>query len=243
MSEKKIDLIAQLLAKAESTTPEEAEALTEHAERLMVKYMIDQATVDARRAKSGKASETIVEERLDFTGTYRGEMLNMVSNVVHGLGGLRALQYTGGKGKVFSIWVIGFESDVAQALTLIASLQVQSAVAVRAWWKANKDGYVLSNSYDQEKARRSFVHGFGSGVGTRLRTSRATVVQEASAGTELVLVSRDAKVQDYLNGKATRKSRARTATGRDGAASQGYDAGKNANTGGSAVGQGRGISA
>lgn len=34
MSEKKLDLIAQLLAKAERTTPEEAQALTEHAERL-----------------------------------------------------------------------------------------------------------------------------------------------------------------------------------------------------------------
>lgn len=243
MSDKKIDLIAQLLAKAESTTPEEAEALTEHAERLMVKYGIDQAVIAERRAKQGGPAEEIIEHRLDFTGAYRGEMLHLVTNVISGLGALRALQYTGGTGKVFSIWVIGFESDVQQALTLIASLQVQAAVAVRTWWKGQKDLYLGESTYNQEKARRSFVHGFGTGVGSRIRASRATIVSEVSKGTELVLVSREAKVQEHVEAKATRKARSRTATGRDGAAVHGYEAGKNANTGGTALGQGKAISA
>lgn len=241
--DKKLELIAQLLAKAESTTPEEAEALTEHAERLMVKYGIEQARIDERRAKAGQASEKIIEERLDFTGAYRGEMLNLCSNVIHGLGGLRGMQFTGGRGKVFSFWIVGFESDVQQAKTLILSLQVQSMVAVRTWWKAHKEEYSWQNSYEQEKARRSFVHGFGTGAGTRIRESRQQVVQEASKGTDLVLISRDAKVQEYMDGKATRRARRRTATGRDSAAGHGYRAGQNANTGGRAVTQGRGIEA
>jgi hypothetical protein len=243
MSEKKIDLIAQLLAKAESTTPEEAEALTQAAEKLMVKYMIDQATIDARRAKKGEASEKIVEVRLDFTGAYRGEMIHLSSAVVHGLGTLRMMQYTGGAGKVFSAYLVGCESDVEQAKTLITSLQIQAAVAVREWWKTNRPVYSWQNSYEQEKARRSFVHGFGSGAGTRIRDSRAQVVSEATTGTDLVLVDRKSKVNEYMDAMKTKKARSRTATGSDGAASQGYRAGQNANTGGKGVSQGRGIGA
>jgi len=241
VSDKKIELISQLLNKAESTTPEEAEALTEHAERLMVKYAIDQAVIDERRSKQGGASEEIIEVRIEFTGAYRGEMLNLAANVVYGLGVLRCMQNT--RGKSFSFWIIGFESDVEQAKVLITSLQVQSAVAVRAWWKGQKDIYTHRTSYDQEKARRSFVHGFGTGAGARISASRQQAVQEASSGTELVLVSREAKVQTYLAGKTTRVARQRKATGRDSAATSGYAAGQKANTGDKAMTQGRGISA
>lgn len=243
MSEKKIELIAQLLAKAEQTTPEEAEALTEHAERLMLKYSIDQAVIDERRSKSGGPAEVIVQERIEFTGAYRGEFINLASNVVFGLGTLRALQATGGTGKVFSFYLIGFKSDVEQAKVLIASLLVQSQVAVRAWWKLNKDAYLGRSSYDQEKARRSFVHGFGTGAGARIRASRLTVIQEAVVGTELVLVSRKSKVDAHMATLSTRQSRSRNATGQDSAAGQGYRAGQNANTGGKSMTQGRGISA
>lgn len=244
MSESKIELIAQLLAKAESTTPEEAEALTEAAEKLMVKHMIDQATIDARRAKGSAKAEKIVEVVVEFTGVYRGEMLHLGVSIANGLGTIKCLQHTGGSGKVFRLWLIGFESDVAQAQTLLASLQIQAVIAVRAFWKAAKEESFWLNSYEQEKQRRSFVHGFGTGVHQRLISSRAQVVAEASSGTELVLVSRSEKVGEYVADKyQTRQARARTATGRDGAARQGREAGLKANTGGTAVGQGRGISA
>ena len=237
MSEKKIEMIAQLLAKAESTTPEEAEALTEHAERLMIKYAIDQSVIDERRAKQGQASEKIVEERLEFTGAYRGELVNLAWQVTRGLGSMSGMQSTGGYGgKVFSFWVIGFESDVKQAKVLIESLQVQAAVAVSAWWKLNKDIYNHENTYEKEKARRSFVHGFGTGAGNRIKASRQQAVQEVSKGTELVLVNRKIKVETYMDEKSLRKGRARTATGGDGAAVSGYLAGQNANTGEKAVG-------
>lgn len=243
MTEKKIDLIAQMLAKAESTTPEEAEALTAAAEKMMAKYLIDQAVIDARRAKQGQASEKIVEERLDFTGAYRGELLHLSSMVVHGLGTLRGMQYTGGKGKVFSYWIVGFESDVAQAKVLINSLQLQAAVAVREWWKNNRAHYASRSAYDQEKARRSFVHGFGSGAGLRLKESRQTLVEEASKGTEIVLVSRREKVDSYMDNKTLRRARGRNATGQDWAAMDGTEAGRKANIGSKSVSQGRGISA
>lgn len=243
MSTKKIELIAQLLAKAESTTPAEAEALTEHAERLMVKYMIDQAVIDEHRANGGQESEKIVEHRMDFRGAYRGEILNLGIQVVNSLGGLRAMQFTGGSGKVFSLWVIGFESDVKQAEILINSLQVQAMVAMRAWWAERRWSYEGVSSYNQEKARRTFVHGFGTGAGVRIRGSRQQAVQEAGSGTELVLVGRQAKVNEYMAGKSTRKARVRNATASGSAHGHGIMAGMQANTGDKAVSQGRGISA
>lgn len=246
MSEKKIDLIAQLLAKAESTTPEEAEALTAAAAKMMAKYMIDQATIDARRAKKGEATEKIVQEIIKFTGAYRGEMLHLSSNVVNGLGQLRMLQSTSwDKGKTFVAYIIGFESDVAQAKLLIESLQLQAAVAVRAWWKENKASYVGFSSYDQEKERRSFVHGFGTGAGKRIRENRQEAVQEATTGTELVLVNRRDKVDGWVSDqyKELRSSRGRYATGGGRAGGDGYEAGQRANTGEKGVTQGRGISA
>jgi hypothetical protein len=246
MSEKKIDLIAQLLAKAESTTPEEAEALTEAAEKMMAKYMIDQATIDARRAKKGEATEKIVQVIIEFTGAYRGEMLHMASCVASSLGTLRVLQSTTwNRGKTFAAYIIGHESDVAQAKLLIESLQLQAVVAVKAWWKANKDAYVWETPYVQEKERRSFVHGFGSGAGDRIWKNRNQIIQEATTGTELVLVDRKSKVNDWVDEQYSnlRSSRGRNATGGGASGGAGFRAGQNANTGERAVSQGRGISA
>lgn len=242
--EKKIELIAQLLAKAESTTPEEAEALTAAAEKMMLKYMIDQATIDARRAKQGNANEKIIELRLDYTGAYRGELVHLAFMVAQGLGSIRCMQNTGIRnGKTFAIWLVGFESDVKQAEQLIRSLEIQAAVAVREFWKTAKDDFKFYSSYEQEKERRSFVHGFGTGVNKRLRESRAEAVKAAGTGTELVLVNRSAKVDEYYNQKNLRSSRSRNATAGGASNGAGYVAGTKANTGGRSVSQGRGISA
>ena len=246
MSEKKIDLIAQLLAKAESTTPEEAEALTAAAEKMMAKYMIDQATIDARRAKKGEATEKIVQKQMFFTGAYRGELLHLATSVVNSLGTLRVLQSTTWEnGKKFVAYIIGHESDVEQAITLITSLELQAAVAVRAWWKEHKAEYADLNSYEQEKGRRGFVHGFGSGAGTRIWESRNQIVAEATKGTELVLVDRKTKVNTCVEEQYSnlRSSRGRGATAHGAANHEGYKAGKNANTGERGVTQGRGIGA
>jgi len=242
MSEKKIELIAQLLAKAEQTTPEEAEALTEHAERLMVKYMVDQATIDARRAKAGSPSEKIVQISITFKGSYRLEHVHIGHMAANGLGNIKCLMNTF-KNSTATLHLIGFESDVEQAKVLISSLLVQSAVATRAWWKDNKATYSAASTYDQEAARRSFVKGFGTGAGARIQESRKVVVQEAGTGTEMVLVSRAAKVQEHFDGLSVGRNRRRGGKGDSRATGQGYSAGQNASTGERAMTQGRGISA
>lgn len=242
MSESKIDLIAKLLAKAESTTPEEAEALTEHAERLMAKYLIDQAVIDARRAKEGKSHEKVIEKRRDYKGNFAGEMHNIGRCVAWGMGSVKTMQSTS-KG-FFHLYLVGFESDVQQAEVLIDSLEVQAMVAVRDWWKKNKADYAHLSGYNQEKARRTFVNGFASGAGTRLYNSRKVLIEEASTGTELVLVDRTKQVDEYVQSRSSgRMARGRNAASGGAASQDGYRAGQNANTGERGISQGRGITA
>lgn len=242
MSDKKIDLIAQLLAKAESTTPEEAEALTAAAAKMMAKYMIDQATIDARRAKAGKAGEEITTLRIRFTGAYRLEMVRLGDAVARGLGAIRCLMSTEGN-KAATLILVGFESDIKQAETLILSLQVQAMVAVRVWWQANKASHSHLRPYDQEAARRSFADGFGSGAGRRIADNRQQAVVESEPGTALVLASRDDKVEAFFGDMAKRDSRARGGKGSAGARNAGFAAGQQANTGERSMTQGRGITA
>ena len=240
MSEKKIDLIAQLLAKAESTTPEEAEALTEHAERLMLKYMIDQATIDARRKKQGQAQEKIVQVHVDLVGSYRKSLVNLWVSVGRAMGAIEFLKGND-NGKFIRLYLIGFESDVEQLRTLGTSLGVQSAVALRSWWKENKSSYSFHRSYDQWEARSAFINGFGLGAAKRITDSRAQAVQTAGAGTDLVLRDRGQAVRDHVSSIPSRKARA-TKQSMDGRAlASGHLAGQNAHTGTKAVSQGRGL--
>ncbi|QGJ89416.1 hypothetical protein PBI_SMARTIES_11 [Microbacterium phage Smarties] len=243
MTEKKIDLIAQLLSKAESTTPEEAEALREHAHRLMAKYMIDQAVIDARRAREGKSHEQIVTKVIPFEGMYRNDMISVGAGVAEALGTVRVLQ---SKGRLIThLHVIGFESDVEQADILIRSLQVQALLAVRDWWYSVRDGesYRYRQQADKVRARHTFIVGFGLGASERIRENRATVIEEAGSGTDLVLLDRRHKVDEFVDQMATGKARAsrRRFDGR--AAAAGTNAGRQANTGERAMDRGRGLPA
>lgn len=229
MTEEKIDLIAKLLAKAESTTPEEAEALTEHAERLMVKYAIDQAVIDERRSREGKASERIVEVKVTFTGTYREALIDMGSNVVWGLGSMRPL--TGSVGTRSNLFIVGFESDVAQAEVLIRSLHVQALIAMRAWWKDNAIRYRYGSDWDRRRARDHFIRGFGHGAYIRIESNRLQVIEEAGSGTDLVLVDRKTRVDEHVDGLGLRKATERQKRWDGFAQAHGNLAGREANTG------------
>ena len=241
MSEKKLDLIAQLLAKAERTTPEEAEALMEHAARLMQKYAIDQARVDERRRLRGKTSESIVERSIIWTGTYNVALGDMAASVIYALGSMRVLE-SRRQGRCVT-FVVGYESDVRQALSLLRSLEVQAMVAMRAWWHEHAHEYRFGSDWDRRKARDHFIRGFGHGAHHRISANRLQVVEEAGNGTDLVLVSRRQRVDEHVEGMGLGKAR-ETSTRLDARAQYaGNVAGRSAMTGEKDLTQGRGISA
>lgn len=238
MSNDKLDLIAKLLAKAESTTPEEAEALTEHAERLMVKYGIEQARLDERRARLGQQHEEIVTERMLFTGVYTRDIRELGAGVAAALGTLRPL-YGAQSDNESALYFVGYASDVAQAQVLTSSLQVQAMVAMREWWAAERHRYRPFGETTKKRARSGFIRGFGVGVAERIRESRRVIVEEAGAGTDLVLSSRLERVDAAVDAMSTRRARSRGCADA-GSFQTGRRSGRQARTGGLPVESGVG---
>ena len=228
MPEAKLDLIAKLLAKAESTTPEEAEALTEHAERLIMKYGIEQAQIDERRGRLGQTREQIVTERMLFRGVYAKDLREIGIGVAMAFETVRPL--VGEFPPVSALYLVGHESDVRQAQTLTASLEVQAMVAMRDWWLTHRDLYARHREGERRRARSGFLRGFAVGVMNRIAESRRVVVDESAAGTDLVLVSRRTRVDAAVDEMATRAARPRR--GADAASfAYGHRSGLDAQTG------------
>lgn len=232
--------IAALLAKAESTTPEEAAALTEHAEKLMLKYSIDQAVINARRAgKSHSVNEKMMRVMISFTGVYRKAMDLALYTALREF---KTVQLIGG-GDTYNVtylWIAGYESDVEQMKVLAASLQVQCIAALSTWWKSvNTVGWTAMQKF---KARRQFILSFGDGAGHRIARSRRNAVAESSAGepgTELALVDRNSAMEAWVNSVFNLKpgKAVKMAGGGGGSSTAGWTAGTQANTGEGALKQ------
>ncbi|WP_091228954.1 DUF2786 domain-containing protein [Microbacterium sp. 3J1] len=235
MTEAKLDLIAKLLAKAESTTPEEAEALTAHAERLIVKYGIEQAQIDERRGLLGHAQEQIVTERMLFRGVYAKDLREIGIGVARGLGAVRPVlaEYP----PIAGLLLVGCSSDVAQVQTLTASLQVQAMVAMRSWWLVHRDRYVGQREGVKRRARSGFLRGFAAGAMSRIDESRRVAVEDSGTGTALVLASRRHRVDAAVD--EMRTTHARRRRGADSASfAFGHRSGREARTGGRPVSAG-----
>lgn len=202
-AEKTKALIEQLLRKAESTTPEEAEALTEHAERLMLKYGIEQAMLNV----SGEVRDEVVREAVFVTGIYAMQLFEQSMFVLRALG-LQAFfidhrrwgkfnHLSGKTEKGVVIDIVGFKSDIDTYVPLIKSLHVQSMVAMKKWNRERTKAY-FETGMDAYVARRSFVAAFGLGAASRIEKNRRTIVEENGPGTELVLVDRAEKVVNWV---------------------------------------------
>lgn len=231
-----LEQIALMLAKAESTTPAEAEMITKRAEKLMVRHGIDEAMLQA--SKTGKAAKTedIVEKRVTFkSGSYGPAYIRLAQSVASGLGAVRMLQasYRGS----YTAYLIGHESDVDAAIMLIDSLKVQADSAMASWW-ANTGKYELEwgGRQEQWKARRQFIISFGYAVQTRLIETRRQTVKEMEAetgatGTDLVLVSRKELVDARVGQMYPKLGKARGIDGSSAGRAAGNAAGQRANLG------------
>lgn len=236
----KEELIAQLLKKAETTTPEEAEALTAKAAELMQKYGIDQMMLAARGTN---VKERIEKLDIPLKGIYALAYMNMLSAIAKAYGGENVrTYYTQWKQSDITLTIVGFESDVTSLKVLLASLQLQAVVALNTWWKTTDNAGM--KPMQKFKERRTFLKSFGYGASERLRRSRATVVKDAekeTPGTELVLRSRAIAVKEFMdaNVPGLKSVKSREKSGSFGAGRAGVEAGRSANTGESQVGAGR----
>lgn len=228
------DKIAKLLAKAEKTTPEEAKTLTEAAERMMLKYGIEQAVINAKRAgRSHTADEKIIRTIITFNGVYAKAIFIAMADIADAFETVKTVHGHPTKGAEH-LWLVGYESDVQQLNVLVTSLQLQLMSALSTWWRDySSTGMTAMEKF---KARRQFILSFGEGAAWRISVARRSAIDESSVGepgTDLVLRDRRAHVSDWATkqynlvpGKAVRM------------AGGGYDvrvagrtAGRNANTG------------
>lgn len=211
--------VKALLAKAESTTPEEAELLTSKATELMFRYEISMLEVKTDLSTpEGLASIT-----LDFTGTYAIAWRRMVGQLAHALGG--HMVYRSHASNRQAVTVYGWESSMPQVEAVIRSLMVQAELALAEWWTDARHYY-----FDNRRtaARKTYIEGFGVGAASRIRDS----LHEASEGTgaELVLVNRKdqlrAEVAEKHNGKLRRGPQPRMQTYDRAAWGRGVDDGR-----------------
>lgn len=247
MIEKRIATIEALLAKAETTTPEEAEALTAKAEALIIKYGIEQASIDAARKAKGGKPEEIVKKSLPFGGRFADTLVTggwrvakaMSGGTVDGYRIPNTVRYENGKRiKGTTLVLIGFESDVEQAERLIESLVLQSVVARDAWWKTERDATYWCSEWEKFVERRSFVAGFFDGAADRLKQEREVAERDATdsePGTAIALRDRKSAVKDELSKMGLRKGRGQSSYGANGT-SAGHRAGRSANVGTTGVG-------
>ncbi|GAA1084991.1 DUF2786 domain-containing protein [Nocardiopsis metallicus] len=189
----KLARIRALLAKAEATEfQEEAEALSERAQQMMVRHSIDYAALEAEQ---GTVTE-VGGRRLPLDAPYE-DLKAMLLDIVAQANHCRAVWHK----HLGMCTVMGFPNDVNMVELLFTSLLVQATTAMRrAGTVRDSGGRSRTRSF-----RTSFLLAFNERIGERLAESagaeeRKAVDEYARAGTDLlpVLASRETKVEEAV---------------------------------------------
>lgn len=237
-----IDKVMKLLAKAESTTPEEAEALVAKATELMVRHEIDQAMLATARGE--KSTDVIIEKRITFKGTYAVG----IRDLMFAIGRANNFRLIQGKGYGIDLtgtW-IGFSRDLANAEVLLTSLMIQQAREAGRFMQTTSPLLGRSEKY---QTKRSHMMGFADGVQTRMMASRraaedaaqkvhVAACPDSTTSVALVLKDKDEQVKDWFDERygRLRAGRRRHLAGSWNARSAGHMAGQSADLGGTSIG-------
>jgi hypothetical protein len=234
--------IAKLLRKAEATDNEaEAEAFTNKAQQLMIKYAVSEEMLDAARGLERK--DTIIRDTIEYHGIFH-MALYKIGMAIADHNDVKGLIYKP-RGLATHLILVGYSRDVERVRLLDASIQLQANVAMRKWYRTqNTKGYT---PMDKSIFRRQFFFSYAQGVDSRLREARRLGVAEAEkeTGMSSALVLRDkgalvdAAVANMFGRLGYAKDRYKR--GNRAAAEAGYAAGRNADVGQPRVGSRRGI--
>lgn len=175
-TENVIRKVRGLLAKAESTTPGEAEALTAKAAELMERHAIDRSLLES--------PGTIEEAELDVSGVYQIAFRDLGVMLGQSLG--FAVIYDRESGTIR--WY-GFDSDLDLAEILWASLLVQLERAAEAHMEEFARRYPRTGRDDRFYERRSFMSGWAITVSIRIgeirrQTESSSLASERQAEVE-----------------------------------------------------------
>lgn len=233
--------IQRLLDKAASTdSPHEAEALQTAAEKLMIKHAITEAMLDSRADRNSK--EKVITVYVPFTGIYAEAGRNAAYGVAKAMGpvnGYLSTKYIDGK-KTDTLAIVAHEKLAKQVESLLLSLQLQAAVAMRDFWK-NHPHRRLFSSMEGYKERRQFIMSFYFGAADRIKENVQQEVK-STTGAELVLVGRQEEVDSNMPNLRASNSRGVTG-GSMHSHRSGFAAGRSSAGGERSLTGGRGITA
>jgi Protein of unknown function (DUF2786) len=210
--------VRKLLAVAEhpNTPPEEADAAARAAERLIAKYAIDEALLEAAaQTKSKPESRTMVVDP-----PYASAKTRLAGAVAHAHG-VRAI-IVRNTGETHHVILIGFAADLQLVDLLYTSLLLQATTSVR---RQPESGRAF---------RRAFLIGFAAEVGERLNATRREAVAAAAsnaggASSALALRDRQQDVDDAVREQFPRLRTTRTTISDRGGLIAGRRSGANAN--------------
>jgi len=233
--------LKKLLDKANhaNTSDDERDAYNAMASKLMLKWGIEEATIaDADRTQQEEIINVTIVTTFPKGYSFEGTMVTV--EVAQALN--CTAYFLRRPGNKTDGNVVGFKSDVILVQQLVASIALQCHTALEREMRT-VDFPEWATGSDKFNHRRSFVRGFAKAVGQKLRDTRRQFVEETGPGTDLVLVSRKAKVDTWVNENINlRKTPPRKATPNGLAA--GKVAGQRADVGQSQMGgSSRGITA
>lgn len=223
-----LDKVRKLLAMAEdpACTPAEAAAFMAKATDLIARYGVDRALLAARDPATDPVGDRVVE----LLAPYALDKAGLLAAVA---GALRCRSVRQRAGAGFAMHLFGYASDLERVELLFTSLLVQAAHGLAA---------TPVPPGDQPAAfRRSWLAGFAYSVSERLRAAESSAAADRSGAPvgepsmALVLADRSTQVQRRL---AEVYPRLRTASARrlaGGGATQGAEAGRRADLGGTGV--------
>jgi hypothetical protein len=189
-------------------TQSERDVAGREAERLLAKHAIDRLTLDVDGARRAQR-EAIERRTVDVAGGRSTIALDVVLGLTAVAGALGLVAHYRDRRTVerwldgpdakphVELVVTGFSSDLALAVPLLESLAVQAALAMRAWWRSDPR-HRLIQKWDAHLARCAFAQEFGRGAAARLTAGRDEAIASTGAGTALVVASREAAVQDWV---------------------------------------------
>lgn len=189
-------IIKALLDKANhpNTSDDERDAYNAKATKLMLQWGVEEAALaDAGRAAVEEIVNVTVITNFPKGYSFEGSMVTVeVAKALNCSGYF--LKQPGGK---VDANIVGFKSDVTLAVQLAESLGLQCSLALAREMNTVQFPYYATGS-DKFNHRRSFVRGFARAAGKKLADSRRQFVEETGPGTDLVLVSRKAKVDTWV---------------------------------------------
>lgn len=226
------DKINALLAQAESTNhPEEAEAFSKAAERLMIKWGIEEAhLIEAARQKGEiKLVDQVTKVEVNLTGEYHQGWETLATYVMIGLTKTIRPIYTGKDHNFTQVTFVGFTHDLERGRQLFESLKVQCEDAYKVWWKNERRSIPNYTGMERFKMKRQFIISFATAVNRRLVAQRDAEIR-TTKGTDLVLANRGQMVDQRFQQMypSTRVGRNRQLLGNARAQTAGHEAGRRA---------------